>query len=135
MKKCSFCKNGALVRKTIKQTYRYKGHRIRLSQPGDYCNSCGEAILSSSDLKATRKQLHDWRAKIDGFLTSDEVRRIRLRLSLSQQRAALLFGGGPNAFSRYERGEALQLRATDNLLRLLDKHPALLEELPKRKAA
>jgi hypothetical protein len=43
--------------------------------------------------------------------------------------AARLTGGGHNAFSRYERGEATPLPAVINLFRLVDKHPELLQEL------
>jgi HTH-type transcriptional regulator/antitoxin MqsA len=60
---------------------------------------------------------------------SREIRRIRKKLGLSQAAAARLTGGGHNAFSRYERGEATPLPAVINLFRLLDKHPELLKEL------
>jgi HTH-type transcriptional regulator/antitoxin MqsA len=60
---------------------------------------------------------------------SKEIRRIRIKLGLSQVAAARLTGGGHNAFSRYERGEAAPLPAVMNLFRLLDKHPDLLKEL------
>ena len=46
-----------------------------------------------------------------------------------QEEAAEITGGGPNAFSRYERGTAKPLAAVINLFRLLEKHPELLEEL------
>lgn len=62
-------------------------------------------------------------------LQSKEIRRIRRKLGLSQAEAARLTGGGHNAFSRYERGEAAPLPAVVNLLRLLDKHPELLKDL------
>jgi len=58
-----------------------------------------------------------------------EIRRIRRKLGLSQATAARLTGGGHNAFSRYERGEAVPLPAVLNLFKLLDKHPDLLEDL------
>jgi len=58
-----------------------------------------------------------------------EIRRIRRKLGLTQAAAARLTGGGHNAFSRYERGEAVPLPAVVNLFRLLDRHPELLEEL------
>jgi len=48
---------------------------------------------------------------------------------LSQATAAKLTGGGHNAFSRYERGEATRLPAVVNLFKLLDKHPDLLKEI------
>lgn len=58
-----------------------------------------------------------------------EVRRIRRKLGLTQRQAAALTGGGHNAFSRYERGEAEPMPAVVNLLQLLDRHPDLLAEL------
>jgi HTH-type transcriptional regulator/antitoxin MqsA len=58
-----------------------------------------------------------------------ELRRIRRKLGLTQAMAAKLSGGGHNAFSRYERGEAAPLPAVVNLFRLLDRHPELLAEL------
>lgn len=61
--------------------------------------------------------------------TRSEIRRIRRKLGLSQDQAARLTGGGHNAFSRYERGQAQPLPAVINLFRLLDRHPELLKEL------
>lgn len=58
-----------------------------------------------------------------------EIRRIRRKLGLTQATAARLTGGGHNAFSRYERGEAVPLPAVVNLFKLLDKHPHLLKDL------
>ncbi|EQD62953.1 XRE family transcriptional regulator, partial [mine drainage metagenome] len=57
------------------------------------------------------------------------LRSIRKRLGLSQKAAAELTGGGHNAFSRYERGEARPMPAVINLFSLLDRHPELLAEL------
>jgi HTH-type transcriptional regulator/antitoxin MqsA len=62
-----------------------------------------------------------------------ELKRIRQKLDLSQQAAALLTGGGHNAFSRYERGAAQPLPAVVNLFRLLDRHPELLGEIMPEK--
>lgn len=134
MKKCPFCNDGQLERKTISETFSYKGEVIELDQPGEFCSSCDEGIVNGEDLKVTEKALHDWRAKIDRFLTSGEVRSIRKKLNLTQHEAATIFGGGPNAFSRYENGEALQMRSTDNLLRLLNRHPELIHELEREKS-
>lgn len=118
-----------LTRETRRVPYDYKGHPVELEQPGLWCPACGEGVLEREDLKQTEKALHDHRAAIDGMLASAEVRRIRKKLRLTQHAAAALFGGGPNAFSRYERGEAMQSVALDRLLRLLDRHPALLSEI------
>ena len=78
---------------------------------------------------------------LDDFIVSvdkeeaAELVRIRKKLGLSQKEAAKIAGGGHNAFSRYERGEAKPLAAVVNLFRLLDRHPELLNELKQQAAA
>ena len=134
-KSCPFCTNGELILKEKSISFKYKGNSIELNQPGQFCNSCDEGIVDGNDIKATEKALHNFRAKIDGLLTTDEVREIRTKLSLTQLQAAEIFGGGPNAFSRYERGEVRQTKALDQLLKLLNKHPHLLDEIPHDEAA
>ena len=50
-------------------------------------------------------------------------------LDLDQRQAAELFGGGVNAFSRYENGKAKPPLALIKLLKVLDRHPDLLSEV------
>ena len=128
--KCPEC-GASLVREVRRVSYHYKNHTIVVDQPGDWCPLCGEGVLSAKDMASNRRELSDFRARIDGFLTSQEIRRIRKKLKLTQHQAAELFGGGPNGFSRYERGEAMQSQALNQLLCLLDRHPELLEEIKK----
>ena len=49
--------------------------------------------------------------------------------------AAELFGGGVNAFSRYETGRTRPPLALVKLLGLLDRHPELLDEIKAMHAA
>jgi len=44
-------------------------------------------------------------------------------------KAAEIFGGGVNAFSRYENGKTKPPLALVKLLRVLEKHPDLLDEV------
>lgn len=57
-----------------------------------------------------------------------EVYRTRTADGVERQ-AAELFGGGVNAFSRYENGKTKPPLALVKLFKLLDRHPGLLEEL------
>ena len=92
------------------------------------CGACGEVEF---DAESARR----YAAAGDELMLrerqrqSSEIHRIRHKLGLSQVAAARLTGGGHNAFSRYERGEAAPLPAVVNLFRLLDKHPELLKDL------
>jgi HTH-type transcriptional regulator / antitoxin MqsA len=60
-------------------------------------------------------------------LSPVEIRKYRILLKLTQEQAAQICGGGPNAFSRYESGKVKPSKATCNLLKFLVKHP---EEIP-----
>jgi HTH-type transcriptional regulator / antitoxin MqsA len=57
------------------------------------------------------------------------ITRVRKKLALDQQEAATLFGGGVNAFSRYETGKTKPPLALVKLFQLLDLHPDLLSEI------
>ena len=59
-----------------------------------------------------------------GFITN-----VRKKLKLDQREAAEIFGGGVNAFSRYENGKTRPPLALIKLFKLLDRHPDLLDEI------
>lgn len=92
------------------------------------CAACGEVEF---DAASARRYAAAGDALVlrERAQQSKDLRRIRRKLGLSQVAAARLTGGGHNAFSRYERGEAAPLPAVVNLFRLLDKHPELLDDL------
>lgn len=110
-------------------TLRYKSHSITVKQPGYWCDKCGEGVIGGDDRKATQKELQAFRSRIDGLLSPDNIKQIREKLNLTQQKASDIFGGGVNAFSRYERGETPIPKPLSQLLHLLDVHPNLLNEL------
>lgn len=144
-------KNDSFVSQTIKQTCHecgsemvrdvremdlpYKGDTVTIDQPAWYCTSCDECVLTSDDFLATEHLAIEQRARVDGLLTPSEIKRIRMRLKLSQRKAGELLGGGPRAFQKYERGAIGISKAMSNLLRLLDRNPHLLESIHPDKAA
>lgn len=122
--RCHACSKGTLHQKTKSQIYTYKDKSITLEQPGLWCDSCDEGILSGDDIAKTEKAFDEFKSKVDGLLRPEEIRHIRKDvLNLTQEEAGKIFGGGKNGFSRYERGETKPLVATSNLLKLLERHP------------
>jgi len=105
------------------------GHTLD-NMNGWRCASCGTEELDAESLQR-------FAAAGDALILNEraaqqaELRRIRHKLKLTQRQAAELTGGGHNAFSRYERGEAQPMPAVINLFRLLDKHPDLLKEVSR----
>jgi len=57
------------------------------------------------------------------------IAKVRKKLDLDQREAADIFGGGVNAFSRYENGKTKPPLALVKLLKVLDRHPDLLKEV------
>ena len=63
------------------------------------------------------------------FVDPAYIAKVRRKLDLDQREAADIFGGGVNAFSRYENGKTKPSLALVKLLRVLDRHPDLLSEV------
>ena len=107
----------------------YKGESTIVDMPGWYCEASGESIHDGSDMKASDRALTALKAKVEGRLDPQAVRRIRKKLGLSQKDAGRLIGGGPNAFQKYESGDVLASGAVTSALLLLDRDPGGLDVL------
>ena len=57
------------------------------------------------------------------------IASVRRKLRIGPREAAEIFGGGVNAFSRYENGKTKPPLALVKLLKLLERHPDLLDEV------
>ncbi len=128
MKTCPLC--NAKVEHNIKDiVYSYKNKKITIAQPAEYCTKCGESFLSEDDIKATKKEITNFKRSVDRLLKTEEIVKIRKKLKLTQQEAGEIFGGGIRAFYKYETGENNPNRSLDILLRLLDKEKIDLDDI------
>ena len=82
-------------------------------------------------MKCQRLQIADFKRGVDHLLTTDEVRAIRKKLKLTQEKASALFGGGVRAFHKYETGENAQSRPLDILLKLMDSGKVSVDDLQR----
>lgn len=127
--KCLMCNSEQLVSKTENEEISYKGRHLSVPMAFTLCECCGYEFVPAEQIKINDKEVIAAKRLADGLLTPDGVLKIRESLGLTQAQAAEIFGGGRNAFSKYERGEVAQSGAMDKLLRLIYKHPSLCEEL------
>lgn len=129
MTNCPIC-GFNLIKDTRDRTLSYKGHILTITkQPGLFCDKCNEAFYSHDDLKKTALEVADFKRNTDGLLVSKELKKIRAKFKINQKVAAEIFGGGVNAFSKYERGEAIQSKPLDLLFRLLDSNKISLSDI------
>ncbi|MBK1720978.1 type II toxin-antitoxin system MqsA family antitoxin [Thiocystis violacea] len=127
---CPLCETGELSPITYEDTFQHHGADLVVSELEGYeCPLCGADPIFEDQIRRNHRRIMDAKRRADGLLTSDEIRALRERLKLTQKDAAEFFGGGANAFSKYERGDVAQSVAMDRLLRLVGRYPSLLAEL------
>lgn len=129
--KCPVCGAAKLIHDTRDLPYTYKGETTLIAAvTGDFCPSCSEAILDLGESTRTSELMLQFNKQVNaayvdpGFITS-----VRKKLALDQREAAEIFGGGINAFSRYENGKTKPPLALVKLLKVLERHPDLLNEV------
>jgi HTH-type transcriptional regulator / antitoxin MqsA len=131
MMRCPICGDAELVRDTRDLPYTYKGETTTIPKAeGEFCPACGEVILEKETSARVSAAMLEFNRQINASIVDPEfIARVRKKLALDQREAGDLFGGGVNAFSRYENGVTRPGLALVRLLKLLDKHPELLPEL------
>lgn len=107
----------------------YKGHSISVDLPGYYPAGDGEGIHVGKDMAAVDQALRVLKERADGLPSPETIRRVRTKLKLSQREAGNLFKVGESAFDKYERGLIEPSGPTIQLIKVLDRHPELVDDL------
>jgi HTH-type transcriptional regulator/antitoxin MqsA len=129
--KCPSCGAASLVHDTRDLPYTYKGEKTTLPQvTGDFCSACNESLLDAAESRRTLNLMLAFNKQVNAAMVDPEfIASVRRKLALDQREAAEIFGGGVNAFSRYENGKTKPPLALIKLLKVLDRHPELLDEI------
>ena len=129
--KCPVCGEAELIRDTRDLPYTYKGETTLIAAvTGDFCPSCSEAILDLGESTRTSESMLQFNKQVNAaYVDPGYITSVRKKLALDQREAAEIFGGGINAFSRYENGKTKPPLALVKLLKVLERHPDLLNEV------
>lgn len=129
--KCPSCGAAELVHDTRDLPYTYKGEATAIpAVVGDFCSACGEAVLDAGESSRVSAAMLAFNKQVNASIVDPGyIAYVRKKLALDQREAAEIFGGGVNAFSRYENGKTRPPLALVKLLKVLDRHPELLSEV------
>jgi len=129
--KCPVCGAANLIRDTRDIAYTYKGESTMLpAVTADFCTACDESITDASQTKRVMDLMLAFNKQVNAASVDPSyITTVRKKLDLDQREAAEIFGGGVNAFSRYENGKTKPPLALVKLLKMLDRHPDLLAEV------
>ncbi|SEK38824.1 type II toxin-antitoxin system MqsA family antitoxin [Halomonas daqiaonensis] len=126
---CKLCGSHEIQQYTEVEPVKYKETVLQVPMEYSVCAECEREFVATEQIRRNDAAVRDAKRAQDGLLTGSDIVRLRSELKLNQEVAALLFGGGRNAFSKYERGEVTQSASMDRLLRLCYRHPELVEDL------
>ncbi|EFP64236.1 Antitoxin MqsA [Ralstonia pickettii] len=129
--KCPSCGAAELVHDTRDVPYAYKGETTVIpSVTGEFCPACDEIVLEREQGDRYGELVSAFQRQVNAtYVDPAYIAAVRRKLNLDQREAAEIFGGGVNAFSRYETGKTKPSLALVKLLKLLDHHPDLLAEI------
>jgi HTH-type transcriptional regulator/antitoxin MqsA len=96
------------------------------------CAVCGEEEYSLEQAVAAERRASELYREQNGFLQPDEIAALRRSWGLTQAGLEDALGVGRKTVARWEAGRVLQSRALDNLLRAIDRFPAVLTFLSER---
>lgn len=129
--KCPACGAAELVHDIRELSYTYKSETTTISAVvGEYCPACGESVLDVAESVRVSAAMLTFNRQVNASIVDPAfIASVRKKLALNQREAAEIFGGGINAFSRYENGKTKPPLALVKLLKVLDRHPELLNEV------
>lgn len=129
---CPICSNGLLQHHKEAAFITYKNESKSVSDHFSVCDSCGVEQADAGEMKLNKRSVIKAKKEVEGLLTGEEVLQMRKSFGINQEDASKIFGGGPVAFSKYEKDDVMQSVAMDNLFRLALDVPGAFEYLCKR---
>jgi HTH-type transcriptional regulator/antitoxin MqsA len=129
--KCPVCGEAELIHDTRDLPYTYKGEATIIpAVVADFCPACDESITDLAETDRVMREMQAFNKQVNAAIVDPSfIVGVRKKLDLGQREAAEIFGGGVNAFSRYENGKTKPPLALVKLFKLLDRHPELLTEI------
>ena len=129
--KCPVCGAAELIHDTRDLLYTYKGEVTTIpAVTADFCPACDESITDMTENERVMREMQAFNKQVNAAIVDPGfIVKVRKKLKLGQREAAEIFGGGINAFSRYETGKTKPPLALVKLLKVLERHPDLLNEV------
>jgi len=107
---CIECGHADLVPKTVQLPGTVRGQTFTVEMEGLECPGCGYRTIEGARMPEYGRLLADKYRARHGLLTSDEIRRRRRRLELTQEQFATHLGVGIASIKRWEMGKIQDLR-------------------------
>jgi putative zinc finger/helix-turn-helix YgiT family protein len=115
--KCFQCGKGKMAREVTDVKAHIRGEEIPVRVEATVCNKCGFHVMDGEQSAAYAIESADAFRRKHQLLTSDELKRLRRRLGMSQLAFAKYLRVGAASVKRWESG-LVQDEAMDELIRV-----------------
>jgi len=125
---CIICGGKAEIVKQRKQA-RYRGEMVEVSREVYRCHSCDEEFVTPDQARNHVRSVKNEIRKKSGLLSPERIAEIRSKLQLTQAELEDILNTGRKVVVRWESGKVIQGPGHDNMLRLLERQPGVLQAL------
>lgn len=130
MLKCPNCGVSPLVHALRDMPYTYKGKSTLIPEvAAEFCIGCKEVMFTRGEEEHYGELIQAFQRQVDAAVEPEYVRAVRKKLRLKREEADAVFGVQAGDFARFEAGKAEAPPPLAKLLRLVDRHPELLQEM------
>jgi len=93
------------------------------------CGNCNTKTYLTGQREYNKKLIEEFQKTLVTYMSPSDILALREKYNLPQSMAAKIFGGGVNAFSKWERGEVIPSEPTAKIMRLALNNPAYMKDL------
>ena len=123
---CPACEKGKLTATQRELVFTYKKVSQTFKDERVYkCDLCDYEAVSQKANQRIERVLTDFRRRVDGLLSGEQMQRIRESLALNKKQMAKLLSVNEKTIGRYENGKITQGEQIDKLYRVLGVYPAV----------
>ena len=117
--RCTVCGQASLKERVAPFTFVHNGKQAAIDDHQTVCESCGNILYVGEQISRHELAVAAKIRELDGLLSAEELRRIRLKYGFRQTDMEAMLSIGPKTWTRWERGKIPQSKAADTLIRVL----------------
>jgi putative zinc finger/helix-turn-helix YgiT family protein len=126
---CTACGNAALTERVAPFVFSHGGKQASIDDYQTVCEACGTVSYAGEQISRHELAVAAKIREMDGLLSADDLRCIRLKYAFRQTDMEAMLSVGPKTWTRWERGKIPQSKAADTLIRVLADDPEVARRL------
>ena len=126
---CAACGNATLMERIVPFEVRNGGKSGTIDDRQTFCTVCGNVSYIGDQASRHELAVASKIRALEGLLSADELRRIRVKYAFRQTDLEAMLSVGPKTWTRWERGKVPQSKAADTLIRVLAEDPEVARRL------